>query len=1001
MLQRNEKCDILPVKKGGLNMKKRFTCALLCAALIFTAIALPATAEPLLQGRIGQNTLNVKDMRAFEGNSTGYESYMTTYDDHTVRLFKRKTEKTSLDFNLYCWEMLEDQNGKPIPFDTTNYVVIEYYYESPDAEPALTGSHMKWVQGAIVPANDLGDKTSVYWGTVPSENTIVANQWSTLVVPLCENTTYASAQKQYSKKEYYLHQYKMFPLEKDMGMNDVLYLGNITFQSWNPENKESLQDRTVRYYTSDQISPENVFLTDTGRDLATVVVKDFDVSKLPENSAFSYWIDNATGTKYKPGDEMRLLNGADVSMVPVFNLSFDFSSLETAYITGYPDGTFRPQNPVTRAEACKILSCLINPTNVVLGTVSYADVPADAWYANYVATLEYYGALSLWKDAFNGDEKITREELVTIVYNIADHNRRNMKFTYVSDVSAEDSCYDAVMYSISEGIVAGYEDGSFKPSNNITRAETVTVINRFIGRLPSGETGISFTDIEGHWGKNQIAAAAADKSSGAWTLKETAESYQITGTSAADYVPALHAQAKKNLSADAVRAGIDTVSEQMKKDILGTKNTEDYYGDKMTGIKWYVSELHGNDDNDGKTPETAVKTIEGLSKKIRLAKAGTAVLFERGGIYRGHIGTVKGLIYGSYGEGDKPIIIGSSHDYASAEYWEETDVPNVYRCTEALNNVGIMAFDHDLRAHGNYDALYGNNCIFTVDVATYADLKEDLEFFSCANDLYLYSAKGNPGTRFSSIEIGTRTNIISGTGTNVIIDNLSLKYGGAHGIGYGSTNGLTVTNCEFSWIGGSLLGDYGQTTTQYGNAVEIFGSCDGYYVHNNWMYQIYDTAVTHQYSSSETRTMNDIQYTNNLMEYVHWGIEFYNTGSSSECTMTNYRAAYNVLRNGGYGWGSIVTNRQKAARLYCGSVCKAGKNENMLCEYNVIDRCAGYLMDTPSNTPEVYRSNIYVQSEGCYAKFRGRGTVCDSKTADTIFKSLGDADEVFILEKVQ
>ena len=74
-----------------------------------------------------------------------------------------------------------------------------------------------------------------------------------------------------------------------------------------------------------------MLLTDTGRDLATVVVKDFDESKLPENFAFSYWIDNATGTKYKPGDEMRLLNGADVSMVPVFNLSFDFSSLETAY----------------------------------------------------------------------------------------------------------------------------------------------------------------------------------------------------------------------------------------------------------------------------------------------------------------------------------------------------------------------------------------------------------------------------------------------------------------------------------------------------------------------------------------------------------------------------------------------------------------------------------------------------------------------------------------------
>ena len=240
--------------------------------------------------------------------------------------------------------------------------------------------------------------------------------------------------------------------------------------------------------------------------------------------------------------------------------------------------------------------------------------------------------------------------------------------------------------------------------------------------------------------------------------------------------------------------------------------------------------------------------------------------------------------------------------------------------------------------------------------------------------------------------------IISGGAQNVIIDNLSLKYDGAHGIGYGSTKNLTVTNCTFSWIGGSLLGDYGMTTTQYGNAVEIFGSCDGYYVSNNWMYQIYDTAVTHQYSSTEPRTMNDINYTGNLMEYLHWGIEFYNTGDGKKSTMTNYTARYNVLRNGGYGWGSIVTDRQKSARLYCGSVSN-GKNENLLCEYNVIDRCAGYVMDTPSNTPEVYRNNIYVQTEGCYGRFRGKAMTISMNNIETVYSGLKDDGMIFIVER--
>ena len=977
---------------------KKILSAVLCAATLVASAILPASAETILQGRVGKNVLSITKVRAFEGTPTGYESSLSTFDGRNVRTFARTgSEETSVAFNLYSWDIIYDVNNNMIPFDTANYVLIDYYYKSGDAEPALNGAVMKWTQGAMVPSNDLADKTSISWSPVASRNTIVANKWDTIVIPLCENNAYAAVQKQFSKKECYLHQYKMMPITQDMGLNDILYVSDVTFQSWDPDNAQALAQRTLRFHTDADVSDRNVFSSLTAKDLETVTLPAFDNAKLPENSAFSAWKDVTTEIEYRAGDTYVLRNGADVDFVPVFDLKFDFSALTSAYIAGYPDGTFRPQNNVTRAEACKILASLINPDNAVLGTVSFSDIPSDAWYANYVATLEKYGALNLWKDTFEADKKITRAELVTIVYNITDHARKNAKFVHISDVGAEDSYYDAVMYSISEGIVAGYEDGTFKPNNSITRAETVTVVNRFIGRIPNDGSVSAFSDIEGHWGKGQIVAAASEKATGAWTLKEGDARYELSGTSAEGYLTSLHTQAKK-LSPDAIRAGIDTVSEQMKKDILGTKNTEEYYADKMTGPKWYVSELHGNDENDGKSPATAVKTISGLNNKIRFPKSGTSILFERGGVYRGNLRPGAGMIIGSYGEGAKPIIMGSARDYASPDLWEETDVKNVYHCKIKLNNVGVIALDHDIRADGNYDALYGINRILTVNVSTYADLKNDREFFSCADDLYFYSENGNPGSRFKSIEIGTRTNIISGSAQNVIIDNLSLKYDGAHGIGYGSTWNLTVTNCTFSWIGGSLLGNYGQTTTQYGNAIEIFGSCNGYYVSNNWMYQIYDTAVTHQYSSSETMTMNDIRYTGNLMEYVHWGIEFYNSGNSDKCTMTNYTAHYNVLRNGGYGWGSIVTDRQKAARLYCGSVSK-GKNENLLCEYNVIDRCAGYLFDTPSNTPEVYRNNIYVQHEGGFGRFRGKGVTIGMKSIENVYSALKDDGMIFIVER--
>ena len=63
------------------------------------------------------------------------------------------------------------------------------------------------------------------------------------------------------------------------------------------------------------------------------------------------------------------------------------------------------------------------------------------------------------------------------------------------------------------------------------------------------------------------------------------------------------------------------------------------------------------------------------------------------------------------------------------------------------------------------------------------------------------------------------------------IDNLCLKYCGSHGVGSGTNEGLRITNCEFGWIGGSIQGEsiFGRKhPTRFGNAVEIYGGCDGY-----------------------------------------------------------------------------------------------------------------------------------------------------------------------------
>ena len=70
-----------------------------------------------------------------------------------------------------------------------------------------------------------------------------------------------------------------------------------------------------------------------------------------------------------------------------------------------------------------------------------------------------------------------------------------------------------------------------------------------------------------------------------------------------------------------------------------------------------------------------------------------------------------------------------------------------------------------------------------------------------------------------------------------------------------------------------------------------------------------------------------------------------------------------------------------------------------MCEYNVIDRCAGYVMDTPSNTPEVYRNNIYVQTEGCYGRFRGKAMTISMNNIETVYSGLKDDGMIFIVER--
>ncbi len=409
-----------------------------------------------------------------------------------------------------------------------------------------------------------------------------------------------------------------------------------------------------------------------------------------------------------------------------------------------------------------------------------------------------------------------------------------------------------------------------------------------------------------------------------------------------------------------VKEILDIKAQEMKNSVIGAKN----YQPKNERVI-YVSN-DGDDNNDGLTPETAIATC---AKVTEAAQPGDTVLFRRGDHFRGRVGVVEGVTYSAYGEGVKPIIDGSPKNYADPALWEATDAQNVWHLTEKAKNVGLVHINPEY-TYGQYNEVYGTMKIKgRGGFEGYADLKNDLEFYSDyeTEDFYFYSEQ-NPGERFIDIELAISGNIFIGSAHNVTVDNLWITHTGSHGVGSGTTKNRTVTNCVFSWLGGSILSINfrGNGPVRYGNAVEIYGGCDGYRVENNWMYQIYDTAVTHQFSGGNVPChQHNVQYINNLMEYCFWFIEYYNADcQGNPQSIKNIYMKGNFCRYGGYGWG--CKGREAATPMFCGStVCCP--TENFVAENNIFYQSLGYLVvlaNCEGHKTEIMRNNVYVNPKG-------------------------------------
>ena len=681
---------------------------------------------------------------------------------------------------------------------------------------------------------------------------------------------------------------------------------------------------------------------------------------------------------------------------------------DATFVAGYADGTFRPSNNLTRAEAVTLLSRVLCTDISVLPSIAssdYTDVAPSDWYYGTISFFSRLGFL----DKLEGDggktvspnAAITRGEFAELCVNTLSslYNGKKFGVKIFSDVPVTNPYYSAVGQLGYLGVSVGYEDGTFRPSNTITRAEVVTMVNRLLGRTPTGNGGAAtLSDIEGHWAKDQIVAACNPQFVGEteiFTVTEdiSAGSYTLLdGATIGEQIRTLREKIPTMAEKD-VTAGIDAITNWQIKNILNAPDI----ADKEGGTTYYISP-NGDDKNDGLSPETAWGSLKKLQTMAtaKLLEPGDTVRFERGGTYKGILVCRPGVTYSAYGTGAKPVLSGSSKNYASEELWEETDVKDVYRLTDTMYNAGIMVFDYT-GIVGNYNELVGDMRLKGLNgFNTYKDLYEDLTFYSdlSENTVYLCSKEGNPGKRFKTIDIGTVANLIQ-PADDVTIDNLTCRFVGAHGVGAGTIKNVTVQNCTFDYLGGSVLAGFGGgNITRYGNAIQLYGGCEGWYVYNNWCYQIYDTGITHQYNSYDSKgscRMDDVRYSGNVVELCHWSIEYYNpdyTGTTH--TMNNVYIADNICRLNGYGWGSRI--RRGSANLVQ-SVGIPDTASNILMENNIYDRSTGSLFYTNSTGDRALqlKDNLYVQNAGGLVGTMFGYKVIASPTAEqTLSKSIKD-----------
>nr|WP_245368278.1 Ig-like domain-containing protein [Paenibacillus silagei] len=300
--------------------------------------------------------------------------------------------------------------------------------------------------------------------------------------------------------------FNLVPLKTSQQSAEVEALAKAQVQSVSRGASVTLVSRPVTIETNLQSRPVTLVLPLNNTSLTAEQLK-----------ALAVFIEHSDGTKElvkgeivpfgqtgKSGIQFSISKFSTFTVV----LAQDPALQVKAYMTGYADGTFKPGSSITRAEAASIIARTFSQSAVTAG-VAYSDVPAGHWAAEAIGQVTRSGMMKGYTDgSFKPNQTITRAEMATLLSRlITSSEGQSAGFSDIAGHWAQ----AAIERMSQAGMITGYQDGTFRPDQTLTRAEAVTIINRALKIAPLTSAAQKWADVPAsYWAFGSIQAASVD-----------------------------------------------------------------------------------------------------------------------------------------------------------------------------------------------------------------------------------------------------------------------------------------------------------------------------------------------------------------------------------------------------------------------------------------------------------------------------------------------------------